>query len=290
MIGSKHVGITEEQLNALGNAWTKKAGEARWYVNDWEDAIGMELVYYKSGNLSDVYYHGGPASHGEGHPSNYWYSRNVSGTKVWIDADGAVHVDYCKDRGVEEDIIARIGERIEALMAPVETVQEIAVEAFAEPEEETGEETAEILRVVRPAGDVAKVVLPVQEGDDLWSAIERSYPEAWDILEPGDIDVIGADGIQLDRWDVMFSPGQGKALAEWFAEVPESVWGAVMDEADLGEWDEGRDMEHPVQPGKWRGHRIEIVYEVPSDAETWDWGDGEWLAAVESIRVAEGSE
>lgn len=146
--------------------------------------------------------------------------------------------------------------------------------------------TETYLRVTNAAGEVAKVVLPVQEGDDLWSAIDRAYPEAWDVLEPKDIEVCEKEG-EVSGWIVSFMPGEGKDLAEWFCEIPETLWREVLEEADLGEWDEGRDMEHPIQPGKWHGFSIQVVYEVPSDADTWDWSDEDWLAAVESVRVAE---
>lgn len=135
MIGMEHIGITEEQLNGLGNRWAKKDGEVRWYVNDWQDAIGMEVVYYNTGNVSDVYYHGGNGWHGDGHPSNSWYYKNVAGTKVWLDAQGRVHVDYCKDAGVGRDIIAKVGERIQAAIdaqAPFEAVVEVCAQADAQ--------------------------------------------------------------------------------------------------------------------------------------------------------------
>jgi hypothetical protein len=112
MIGEKHTGVTEEVLDSLGKRWEKKDGQVRWYVNDWEDIIGLEVLYYNTGNISAVYYDNGNDWHGEGHPSNRWYARYVSGTKVWIDADGAVHVDYCKDAKVEKDIIAKVGAKI----------------------------------------------------------------------------------------------------------------------------------------------------------------------------------
>lgn len=117
MIGAKHEGIEVEQLNALGNAWTKREGETRWYVNDWQDAIGLEVQYYKTGNVADVSW---PPYGEDGHPSNCWYKKYVAGTKVWIDADGAVHVDYCKEDAVAKAVIEAVGGRIEAAIAGAE--------------------------------------------------------------------------------------------------------------------------------------------------------------------------
>jgi len=115
MIGNTHAGITEEILNTLGNKWEKKTNEIRWYVNDWMDAIELEVGYYKTGNVSDV------AWHGDGR-SNCWYKKYVMGTKVWIDIDGAVHVDYCKETAVERAIIEAIGKRIEAAISVEEEI------------------------------------------------------------------------------------------------------------------------------------------------------------------------
>ncbi len=219
MIGKQHMGITEEQLNALGSAWTKREGETRWYVNDWQDAIGMEVVYYNTGNVSDVYYHGGPSSHGEGHPSNYWYKKNVAGTKVWIDAEGAVHVDYCKDDAVARDIVDRIGERIEAAMAPATESAEAVFAAEQEAEEAEDEVGPIEALVVRKAdGKTAKVEVP-DAGEGLWACIGKAFPRSYGLM---DEKMVTTDGADRD-WDDRFRPGEDPELAEWLQECEARV-------------------------------------------------------------------
>ena len=145
------------------------------------------------------------------------------------------------------------------------------------------------LRIENLAGEVAKVALPVQEEGGLWDAIDRAFPEAWDVLEPGDVDVIGDSGLRLDRWDLSFRPGEGKALADWFCRIPRRLWGAVFEEAALGVWDEGWDAAHLVQPAKWKGRRIGITYCIP-DAESFNAdvaarGDDAYPDYVESMEL-----
>ena len=265
MIGIEHMGVTEEQLNGLGNRWAKRDGEVRWYVNDWMDAIGMEVVYYNTGNISDVYYHGGPASHGEDHPSNYWFKKSVAGTKVWIDAEGRVHVDYCKDAGVERDIVAKVGERIEALLAPapVEAVVEVCARAEAqapveeaeiEPEDGWSEELAdqrasEQRMVVRRADGIVAQVRRVLEPEDL----DRYDAEELDELAPRTQYGVQWDTSEVFAWlregqarsvaHVEREDGEVASLQMSYVDEGEDIWTAIgriypkscdlMDEASL---------------------------------------------------------
>ena len=149
-------------------------------------------------------------------------------------------------------------------------------------------EQQEILMITSPAGQTAKVILPVQEGDDMWSAIGRAYPEAYDLLQPQDIEVIGGLGITMTAWDIIIVPGQGQALADWFAEIPRGMWKDVLEESELGDWDDGTDDAHPVMPGEWRGRPIEVTYEIGCDEDTAEWSVEEWDAHIVSVRIAEG--
>ena len=125
--------ITTEILNMIGNEWVKPgSGQIRYYVNDWKDLIGMEVEYYNTGNVCDVRYDGR-------NPSNCWFKKYVQSTKVWVDVEGGVHVDYCRDEYVEEHIIRVVTERIERLVAEsmpaetmTETTEEVAVTVEAE--------------------------------------------------------------------------------------------------------------------------------------------------------------
>ena len=104
MIGSKHIGITEEILDQLGSRWTKKEGETRWYVDGVREKVGK---YCKC---------------------------EFNGVKVWLDAEGAVHVDHCLHEAVERDIVERIGRLVEAAVpAPAEEteIEEVPEEAVA---------------------------------------------------------------------------------------------------------------------------------------------------------------
>lgn len=85
----------------------------------------------------------------------------------------------------------------------------------------TEQELVEVatLRIERPAGGVARVELPIRDGDDLWSAIDRAYPQAYDLLNPQDIET-PREG-EFQRWDVSFRPGEGEDLAAWFVERSE---------------------------------------------------------------------
>lgn len=166
MIGMEHIGITEEQLNALGKAWTKKAGETRWYVNGWQALIGMEVQYHRSGNVSDVFW----TVDGERkNPSNSWYSKYVASTKVWLDAQGRVHVDRCESRCVEEAVVEALDRIVERMVAPA---QETSIEAV--PEEAVGSMVAWTVYEVEAK---AEAQAPVEEAE---------VPEEADVDEPRD--------------------------------------------------------------------------------------------------------
>ena len=96
---------------AIGKKWTKDNGEVRYYVNDWKDMIGLEVYYYKTGNVSSVFF-------GDKQWSNNFYKKYVMGTKVWIGENGKVHVDYCRDEDIEEIIIEAVEKRIAQLDKP----------------------------------------------------------------------------------------------------------------------------------------------------------------------------
>lgn len=44
-------------------------------------------------------------------------------------------------------------------------------------------------------------------------------------------------------------------------------WAEVMDQASFDVWDQGEEPGEMVQPGTWRGRRIEVVYRLPEDFE-----------------------
>lgn len=94
-----------EKIKAIGKAWKKNDGSVCYYINDWMDMIGLEVEYYKSGNVSGVCW---SEKFDNWTPSNCWFKKNVLGTKVWVSEEGQVHVDYCKDKDVERSIIEAV--------------------------------------------------------------------------------------------------------------------------------------------------------------------------------------
>lgn len=70
--------------------------------------------------------------------------------------------------------------------------------------------------------------------------------------------------------------------------IPEALWTEVMNEALLGEWADGRDPEHPVQPGVWRGREVLVTYRIGLDEDTSDWTVGDWDAHIVGIEAEEG--
>ena len=100
--------MTNEILSRIGKAWTKSNGEIRYYVNDWQEMIDLDVGYYKTGNVFDVTYKGERRS-------NCWYKKYVSRTKVWVDESYKVHVDYCEDSDIEKAVVKAVGTKIDMM-------------------------------------------------------------------------------------------------------------------------------------------------------------------------------
>ena len=89
----------------IGNPWQARDGSIRYYVNDWEDMIGLKISYYKTGNVSSVVFQNYPMS-------NNHYNKYIYGTKVWIDENDGIHVDYCRDDEIKSAIIKAVGKML----------------------------------------------------------------------------------------------------------------------------------------------------------------------------------
>ena len=89
----------------IGKAWKANNGTIRYYVNDWQDMIGLEVRYYKTGNVSGVSFQ----NYGM---SNSHYNKYIAGTKVWIDEADGIHVDYCRDDEIKDAIIEAVGKKL----------------------------------------------------------------------------------------------------------------------------------------------------------------------------------
>ena len=82
-----------EKIKTELKPWTPRNGGARYYVNDWKAIIGLHVEYYKSGNVSDVWFDEKAEDDLEG-VSNCAYRKYISGTKVWFDEDANLHIDH----------------------------------------------------------------------------------------------------------------------------------------------------------------------------------------------------
>ncbi len=69
----------------------------------------------------------------------------------------------------------------------------------------------------RKDGLIAKVLLPMMDEDDVWFALEREYPLAWEIADEG---MLIPGYVDVRAWDESFEPGEDEALAAWLAEGP----------------------------------------------------------------------
>ena len=201
MIGNSHIGITEEILDQLGSRWTKREGETRWYVDDVRGKVGT------------------------------WCRSEFSGVKVWLDAEGAVHVDHCLHEAVAKDIVEKIGRLVEAAVpAPAEEAAEVpaedveamtawaVVEVSAQAEAEAPVEEAEArivaVFVEREDGRQARVMVP-DVGEDVWTCILEAYPRSYDLMDEGRTVVDDGAGYS---WDASFVPGEDAELAVWLKE------------------------------------------------------------------------
>ena len=71
--------------------WTKGDGTTRRYINDWHAACGIEIDYYKSGNICWAAVDGETISNGR--------ASSFLSAKIWLDSKGCLHIDrYNEDR------------------------------------------------------------------------------------------------------------------------------------------------------------------------------------------------
>lgn len=92
----------------IGKRWEPRSGQARYYVNDWEQMIGLHVERYKTGNVCEVWLDDGSID-----ISNNYYKRHIDGTKVWIgEEDGQIHVDYCQNDYIERRIIEEVQKKM----------------------------------------------------------------------------------------------------------------------------------------------------------------------------------
>jgi hypothetical protein len=106
------VAFTTENLVAIGGNRWQRNGHDRVYLNDWAELAGLDVSYYKSGNIN------GAAWQGEGISNSQ--ARLILGSlsKVWFDAaDGKLHRRY----GYSESRVASRNEIWDAVVAGIRT-------------------------------------------------------------------------------------------------------------------------------------------------------------------------
>lgn len=91
------------------NEWTGRNGQTRRYVNNWIEAVGFDVEYYKTGNIRSASINGQQISNAA--------AGRLCGVKVWIDSDDTIHIDHWAN-GTERYAITpeQIRERIAALL------------------------------------------------------------------------------------------------------------------------------------------------------------------------------
>lgn len=77
------------------NAWKRNNEDVRVYVNCWEEAIGLEVDYYNSGNIKRATLDGEKISNSA--------ARRILSGKVWFDQEGELHLDYHCFKDMEEE-------------------------------------------------------------------------------------------------------------------------------------------------------------------------------------------
>ena len=81
------------------NEWTDRKGNTRRYINGWLEALyGLEVEYYKTGNINHAYISETDTDQEPGVLTNAG-ARRLMGAKVWLDSADTIHVDYLDNRG-----------------------------------------------------------------------------------------------------------------------------------------------------------------------------------------------
>lgn len=101
-------------LDKVGKLWIHpKTGEKRWYVNKAWELVGLEVSYYKSGNISGSTLKGEAISHGRAG------KMITTLDKFWITEDGECHASYIVDR----ELFDYTCEEIKGIIASLENAE-----------------------------------------------------------------------------------------------------------------------------------------------------------------------
>lgn len=129
------------------NEWINpRNGQVRRYINDWHEAVGIEVEYYNSGNVREAALDGYRISNA---------AFQHLDVKIWLDENDHIHIDYLgrKSPLSEEEL----RERIEKTLAEeAEAEEEAPAEAEAAEEEAPAE--AEEAQAPEPKNNPACLV------------------------------------------------------------------------------------------------------------------------------------
>ena len=96
--------INMEKVRAESKEWQPKSGQARYYINDWQQISGIKLEYHRSGNLESVNIDGVYKA-----ISNHAWSKDCANMKVWVGAeDCEVNIDYCNHACIRDLVFQRV--------------------------------------------------------------------------------------------------------------------------------------------------------------------------------------
>lgn len=98
------------------STWTNPSnGQVRRYVSGWEEAAGIEVWHYKTGNVAGATYQGKAIANNR--------ATHIGNIKVWVDEDRMVYIENVSDRlercgitgdSLYDDIIPAISKALDA--------------------------------------------------------------------------------------------------------------------------------------------------------------------------------
>lgn len=93
--------LTSKHLAALGaTPWRPGTDHVRYYLDDWPALIGLEVVYYHTGNIRSATLRGEHISNAEAYRMGANQGRHPGQVvgRVWLDRYAHLHYDAMSDR------------------------------------------------------------------------------------------------------------------------------------------------------------------------------------------------
>jgi hypothetical protein len=105
---------TAAQIIAIGGSdWTGRAGQRRVYLNEWPEMVGLDVGFYRTGNVSGASLNGEKISNGK--------ASRLLCAKVWWE-DGVIRTTLPavqEDARVAGDLVGALGAEIARRVAEV---------------------------------------------------------------------------------------------------------------------------------------------------------------------------